>query len=348
MFGGAKIKAEPLDAALECVTVEQPRSGPQMNYTTTSKDAGATQPSTAASSVWSGCHDDAPPPPSAGSVRTPKYSGGSDWESFHAQFELLADARRWGREDKALQLALCLEGDALSCLLLLDPAQRRCYDALVGALGRRFGRWSQPTLLKNELRGRCRQPGDPLRGLANDIEGQVQRAYGHLSVDARSELATDLFIGAISPPSLRVQVQLLHPKSLQDALEAAVERESLERTVCRGVQEGGDHLVRLISGRPADEEAPAWASEMTGLLRAMTLQDLPGSGPGPALVCWGCGKPGHIRRQCPNVGRRPGNAGGAASAGMCGPLSSPLPRPTSQREVPLSPDGGVRLYPPQK
>ena len=213
--------------------------------------------------------------------------------------------------DKALQLALCLEGDALSCLLLLDADQRRCYDALVGALKRRFGTWSQPALVKNELRGKCRKPGESLRGLANDIESQVRRAYGHLSADARSELATDLFVGAISPPDLRMQVQLQHPKSLQEALEAAIERESLQSAAASGGQEVSPQAVRSASGCPAREEAPAWATEMTELLRAVTLQRPSGPRPGPQ-VCWGCGQPGHIKRNCRAARQGQGNSSGSA------------------------------------
>lgn len=250
-------------------------------------------------------------PSSACTVKTPKYTGNSDWEAFHAQFELLADARRWTAGDKALQLALCLEGDALSCLLLLDPVQRRCYDSLVGALKRRFGTWSQPALVKNELRGRCRKPGESLRGLANDVESQVRRAYGHMSAEARSELATDLFVGAISPPDLRMQVQLQHPKSLQEALEAAIERESLWSVAAGAGQEAGPHAVRSTSECPAKEEVPAWATEMTELLRAVTLQAPRGPRTGPQ-VCWGCGQPGHIKRDCPAARQGRGNASGSA------------------------------------
>ena len=261
-----------------------------------------------------GSHGNAPPP-SASYVKTPKYTGSSSWEAFHAQFELLADARSWTAEDKALQLALCLEGDALSCLLLLDPVQRRCYDALVGALKRRFGTWSQPALVKNELRGRCRKPGESLRGLANDVECQVRRAYGHMSAEARSELATDLFVGAISPPDLRMQVQLQHPKSLQEALEAAIERESLWSAAAGGGQEAGPHAVRSASECAAKEEVPAWATEMTELLRAVTLQTPRGPRSGPRSgpqVCWGCGRPGHIKRDCPAARQERGNASGSA------------------------------------
>ncbi|KAJ8380842.1 hypothetical protein SKAU_G00016200 [Synaphobranchus kaupii] len=110
-------------------------------------------------------------------VKTPKYSGKADWEAFHAQFELLACAAGWSDENKALQLALCLTDDALACLLLLSPEEKSEYRALVGALRRRFGQCTQPGLLRSERGSRRRQPGEPLRALANDIESLARRAY---------------------------------------------------------------------------------------------------------------------------------------------------------------------------
>lgn len=128
---------------------------------------------------------------------------------------------------------------------------------------------------------------------------------------ARSELATDLFVGVISHPDLRVQVQLLHPKSLQEALEAAIERESLGSVAAREGHEAGPCAVRAASGRPAGEEVPAWAVEMTELLRAVNLQEPRGPRIGP-VVCWECGQPGHTRRRCPALRQAQGNAPGSA------------------------------------
>ena len=123
------------------------------------------------------------------SLKTPKYSSKSDWEAFHAQFELLAVAGGWTVEAKALQLALCLEDDALSCLLLLSPGEKRDYGALVGALQRRFGQCVKPELLCSELSSRGRKPGEPLRVLANDIESLTRRAYAHMPPGVQSEPA---------------------------------------------------------------------------------------------------------------------------------------------------------------
>ena len=58
------------------------------------------------------------------SMKTPRYDGKADWEAFHAQFELLARVGKWSTEVNALQLAMCLTGDAVSSLLLLSPDDR--------------------------------------------------------------------------------------------------------------------------------------------------------------------------------------------------------------------------------
>ncbi|RXN35621.1 contactin-associated -like 5 [Labeo rohita] len=157
-------------------------------------------------------------------IKTPKYSGRSDWEAFHAQFELLAHAYAWSEEQKALQLALCLTDDALSCLLLLDISERADYGALVGALRRRFGQCFRSELLRSELHSRQRIPGEPLRALANDIESLARRAYAHIPPSVQSELARDQFIRALSPAELRIHTQLARPHDLAEALELALER----------------------------------------------------------------------------------------------------------------------------
>ena len=245
-------------------------------------------------------------------VKTPKYNGKADWEAFHAQFELLSRAVGWSEDIKALQLALCLTDEALSCLLLLSPAERTDYGALVGALKRRFGQCSQPGVLRSELSSRQRQPGEPLRILANDIETLARRAYSHMSPEVQSELARDQFIRAITPRELRVQTQLAHPRSLQEALELALEREVVGGAAESTHTEGGP-VVRTVRQEGPGQEKPAWAAELTELIRAVALQSPQGSNRprrGP-LVCWRCGQVGHISTRCPRNADIQGNAPGS-------------------------------------
>ena len=85
-------------------------------------------------SVWdTNKHGGAHVPVAAVAVKTAKYSGRTDWEAFHAQFALLADAGGWTVETlQALQLALCLTADTFSYLLLRTQGERHDYRALAG------------------------------------------------------------------------------------------------------------------------------------------------------------------------------------------------------------------------
>lgn len=245
-------------------------------------------------------------------IKTPKYAGKSDWEAFHAQFELLAHAYDWSEEQKALQLALCLTDDALSCLLLLDTSERADYGALVGALRRRFGQCFRSELLRSELHSRQRVPGEPLRVLANDIESLARRAYAHIPPSVQSELARDQFIRALSPAELRIHTQLARPRDLAEALEWALEREMAVEAAMRGSAMDPSPTIRAAGGGDMASRKPEWLEEITEMIRGLELpparrqvQQTQGR------LCWGCGQPGHLVKECPMRARNSGNRRGA-------------------------------------
>lgn len=242
----------------------------------------------------------------AANIKTPKFSGKTPWEVFIAQFELLAVAAGWSEEHKALQLALCLCEDAAACLLLLTEEQRGDYNALVGALQRRFGQYNQPVLLRSEFHNRRRLPGEPLRILAHEIECLCRRAYDSMPPSVQAELARDQFLQALSPKELRMQTQLARPATLSAALELALEREMLA-----GSSGGADdaHVVRAVSAPVEQMETPAG---LCSLVQAASLQS-PSPRAGPhrrPQSCWGCGQVGHLIRQCPKLAAVQGNAHG--------------------------------------
>lgn len=247
-------------------------------------------------------------------AKTPKYAGKSDWDAFRAQFELLAQACGWSDEQKALQLALCLTDDALSCLLLLDPSERANYKALVGALERRYGQCFRSELLRSELHARLRRAGEPLRALANDIEALARRAYAHMPTPVQTELARDQFIRALSPSDLRVHTQLARPQTLTDALEYAMEREM----IVGAARHDASPVVRAAEECQPTAQRPPWVDEVTQMIRGLALppnqhqqarqRSRPPTQP---RLCWGCGQPGHLVKSCPALARGPGNGTGA-------------------------------------
>lgn len=107
---------------------------------------------------------------------------------------------------------------------------------------------------------------------ANDTEGLAHRTYAHMPPDIQSELARDHFLQALLPANLRTQTLLAHPKSLLQALVLATERDVL----CAGSQGtalDNSLMVTAAYGTELNAAAPAWAEELTHLVRAATLQE---------------------------------------------------------------------------
>ncbi|KAF7654945.1 hypothetical protein LDENG_00063000 [Lucifuga dentata] len=208
--------------------------------------------------------------------------------------------------------------DALSCLLLLSLEDRHNYAALVGALQRWFGQCLQPGLLHNELSNWCRKSGKPLRVLANNIASLMWRAYAHMPPMMQSELARDQFIRALLPTELRVQVQLQHLQSLQAALEMVVERENVWGVAAEINTKEVSPAVRAAARSSSEEERVAWVAEVTELIRAVMLQTASRPCPAPR-VCWGCGQPGHLVRECPKSHGAQGNGLGRGSQAPLSP-----------------------------
>ena len=136
-------------------------------------------------------------------VKVPKFAGNTDLEVSLMQFELLAASVGWSEGQKALQLAMCLVGDAVSCLLMLPPELRGSYKEIVAVLDRRFGKDKLREITLSMLGRRTRLPGESLRGLANDVECLTRRVYAYTPPAIQGELARDRFIMALSPPELR-------------------------------------------------------------------------------------------------------------------------------------------------
>ena len=251
-------------------------------------------------------------------VHVPKYDGKADWASFRAQFEMLAAAAGWTMEVKALQLALCLTGDALSVLGLLDDAEKGDYAVLVAALGRRFGGEVAACALRAELSGRRRRPGESLKDLASDVERLTYRAHAGLPAGVRDYLACNRFLEALVPDELRVYATLAHPETLGDALQLASEREAL----LQAMTTGGPHVRAAQKTEPGVqpekrsdglEALTALVTSMAERLERLELQRSPARGPGGdgRGACFGCGRTGHFRRDCPErVRDAPGNDGG--------------------------------------
>ena len=161
-------------------------------------------------------------------VKPPTYDGTCSWLDYHAQFELVGELNGWNEDVKAMYLASGLRGDARALLGDLDQNARRNYALLVDALNRRFGAENKAELNKTLLKSRRRKKGETLPELAQGIRRLVRNAYPDASYQMMDSLAKDQFMDALDNPDLRWKIFQTRTKSLDEALEIAIECEAFQ------------------------------------------------------------------------------------------------------------------------
>ena len=158
----------------------------------------------------------------------PKFDGKTSWEVFQAQFDIAAEINGWQEEDKAVFLATALEGRAALVLGNLSDKERRNYESLVSALTTRFGMAHQSEFARAKLKCRSKSKEDSMPELAESVEILTRVAYPDASVELQDTIARDNFIDALQDDDMRLKIRQARPKSLQSALENALELESFQ------------------------------------------------------------------------------------------------------------------------
>ncbi len=245
--------------------------------------------------------------------RPAPYDGSSVWEAYRTQFGLLAGLNKWTDQEKAAYLAISLRGSALTVLTNLPEEQRSDYAALCAALENRFGNTRQVELNRARLRSRMKRREESLPELAEDVERLTRLAYPDAVEQMITVLAKDQFIDSLPEEDMRLRIRQSRPANLRQALEIALELESYivaSRRV-KPVRE-----VLLEGNSPGQEDAECSEVEMLCQLercvkalqyRSRTQKERRGGvntqSPRTGAtrrrgVCWKCGEPGHIQRNC--------------------------------------------------
>ena len=154
------------------------------------------------------------------------FDGSSLWESYYAQFEIVASLNGWDDYQKAAYLATSLKGPALAVLGNLSTGDRHNLDALVSALKNRFGTSHQTELSRMKFKNRVKQRDESLPELAEDIERLSRLSYPDAPSMLRDVLARDQFVDALLDEDTRLRIKQERPQTLRRALETALELES--------------------------------------------------------------------------------------------------------------------------
>lgn len=255
------------------------------------------------------------------------YEGRGSLEEYLTHFEMVAEINGWNEDDMARYLAVSLRGEALQAVRCLPADVRRDYDLLKGALLKRFAPSNRSEIHRTQLGARRRKEGETLPKLAYNIRHLVASAYPEL--DGMGEMFERLckshFLDALDSSEMRSSIYYRHPRTLDEALTAALEMEAFQEA--EGLRSGvsskpslDKRYVREIL--PGAKDAPAGVQQQMEELRKQLEQMKMRLDGGcrrcgkpdhkafqcPSVVCFQCKRTGHIAKDCPDRGSHP-NAG---------------------------------------
>ena len=111
-------------------------------------------------------------------------------------------------------------------LLSQEPGQRLTYDDLVLRLKKRFGPAGKAEMYLAELRQRRREPKESLQELGQKIRDLSVLAYPEFDERGQDRLARGHFLDAIINPDIREGLFRAQPRTLDRAVEAALNTEA--------------------------------------------------------------------------------------------------------------------------
>ena len=158
-------------------------------------------------------------------MRIGEYDGESDLTAFLSRFERVAQLYRWSDQEQIIYLETSLKGAAADIVYEVEPTTT--IQEMKEMLRLRFGTEKQGELSRTELQHTRRQPGEPLQQLYRTIKKLMSVGYPGPSTATRNWIGRDHFLRALNDGTLSVQVSILKPQTLEEALTAALELEAL-------------------------------------------------------------------------------------------------------------------------
>ena len=179
-------------------------------------------------------------------VKLKCYSGESDVEQFLTQFKMAAKLGQWPEDQQGAILATLLQGNARR-LLPTDPsAPVPTFNELSCQLRARFGTEAEPSYFVTLLNTRVRREKEGLNELKLAIIELSEKAYLDVKIESRRVLVIEPFVRALTDPEQRKAVRMARPKSIDEAVQAAVTFESAARTESRQ-EKANPRRVRAIA-----------------------------------------------------------------------------------------------------
>ena len=253
------------------------------------------------------------------------YDGSGSWSEWSFHFENVAAVNNWDDAQKLRWLRVRVTGRAQKALHRLQGSTDMTYEATRDALKARFDPESRRTRYQAEFQTRRKKASEGWADFADELRSLADKAYPDLGEDARERLSINAYLTQLPQPQIAFSVRQKQPATLDDAVTATLEMESYLPPQSLSVVDTG------TGGNTDSVGVVGQVAQLTCAVEELTkqMEQLKHSGSDSATenshpaqprpwrgrrfftgVCWNCGKPGHVLRNCPDPPQQqPGNPG---------------------------------------
>ena len=152
----------------------------------------------------------------------PNFDGKSSWSYYLVQFQIAARLNHWSEEDKAMELATSLVGQACGVLSDMSEQDRLNYGALVQKLSLRFEPVDLIGTYQSQLRSRKRKHNESLPELAQEIGKLTRQVFPTADEIMRNYMGVTSFISALGNEQQELFMYQKDLKTVEEAGKAAM------------------------------------------------------------------------------------------------------------------------------
>ncbi len=175
-------------------------------------------------------HRQAKPQVSGRRLKDPKLFNAQsvEWSDYLKHFEAVAEWNRWSQSEKAKQLVMSFDGEAIKLLGELSDEVLHDYKLLVHELNRRYDPTERAQAWKIEFRNRFRKQHESITQYAQVLNRLALKAFPNMHTSAQQQWVLDQFTLGLGSIELQRHVQFGHPRDLNAAISLAIEYEAFE------------------------------------------------------------------------------------------------------------------------
>ena len=221
--------------------------------------------------------------------RTFSGDGTDIWSEFIRYFENIAELNEWGSDRKRKVLFTVLRGQAETYSYGLSDRERNDWESLITALDARFGHKAMKESYVAEAKLRRKQGTESFRDFGQAIEDLYRRAYPDNREHVQESSMKTFMDNCSDTEDFRLAVKRTRPKTLQDAVTAAMQEECIRMTEGQIYMFAEKRIYRVnrLSHKVNSGDFGSYASESVCENKNVTRR------------CYKCHSSNHLYKMCP-------------------------------------------------